>query len=120
MRFTDDEGRLLELHVTDFCDVDMTDRLFCDVGEPDTVGYHRVFDVRETLGTALAMARDPDPRFGRPVKTSYRLADDDGRVSSGWQRTGGDMLACTPDLTISVQNGVRSVSLTGREDEWNR
>lgn len=119
MRFADDEGRTLELHVTDFCDMDVTGRLFRDVGEPNALGYRRVSDVRETLGAALAMARDPDPRFGRSLRTFYRLVDD-GRVRSGWLRTGGDMLACAHGLTLSVQNGVRSVGMTGREDGWNR
>ena len=33
MRFTDDEDRILELHVTNWCDVDITDPVLGDMGE---------------------------------------------------------------------------------------
>ena len=31
MRFTDDENRILELHVTGWCDVDITERVLGDM-----------------------------------------------------------------------------------------
>lgn len=37
LRFTDDENRILELHVTDWCDVDITERALDDMGRTRTV-----------------------------------------------------------------------------------
>lgn len=48
LRFTDDENRILELHVTGWCDVDITERALGDMGEPGLFGRH-VADVREVL-----------------------------------------------------------------------
>ena len=45
MRFTDDDDRILEVHVTNWCDVDVTERVLGEVGEPGLFGRH-VPDVR--------------------------------------------------------------------------
>lgn len=55
LRFTDDEDRILELHVTGWCDVDITERALGDMGEPGLFGRH-VADVREVLRRALDVA----------------------------------------------------------------
>lgn len=40
MRFTDDDDRILEVHVTNWCDVDVTERVLGEVGEPGLFGRH--------------------------------------------------------------------------------
>lgn len=108
LRFTDDENRILELHVTGWCDVDITERALDDMGEPGLFGRH-VADVREVLRRALDFAKYPDPSLGSTIRTSYRLTDKD-HTSSGWYQTGGDMLMSTPELVLAVKDGVGSVS----------
>lgn len=118
MRFTDDENRILELHVTDWCDVDITERALDDMGEPGLFGRH-VADVREVLRRALDFAKYPDPSLGSTIRTSYRLTDKD-HTSSGWYQTGGDMLMSTPELVLAVKDGVGLVSKgQGKKNEWN-
>lgn len=108
MRFTDDENRILELHVTGWCDVDITGRTLDDMGEPGLFGRH-VADVREVLRRALDLAKYPNPSLGSTIRTSYRLTGKD-HTSSGWYQTGGDMLMSTPELVLAVKDGVGSVS----------
>ena len=55
LRFIDDENRILELHVTGWCDVDITERALGDMGEPGPFGRY-VADVREVLRRALGLA----------------------------------------------------------------
>lgn len=117
MRFNDDEGRVLEVHVTNWCDVDVTERVLVEVGEPGLFGRH-VPDVRVTLGDALDAAKNPDPSLGSILKTSYRLTGRDD-TRSGWYRTDGDMLVNTPELVVAVNDGVRSVSKGKGKSEWN-
>ena len=117
MRFTDDEDRILELHVTNWCDVDVTDRVLGDMGEPGLFGRH-VSDVREVLRRALDLAKYPDPSLGSTIRTSYRLTDKD-HTSSGWYQTGGDMLMSTPELVLAIKDGVGSVSKGQGKNEWN-
>ena len=97
MRFTDDEDRILELHVTGWCDV---------------------ADVREVLRRALDVAKYPDLSLGSTIRTSYRLTGKD-HTSSGWYQTGGDMLMSTPELVLAVKDGVGSVSKGQGKNEWN-
>ena len=40
MRFTDDDDRILEVHVTNWCDVDVTERVLGEVGEPGLFERH--------------------------------------------------------------------------------
>ena len=117
MRFTDDEDRILELHVNGWCGVDVTDRVLGDMGEPGMFGRH-VSDVREVLRRALDFAKYPDPSLGSTIRTSYRLTDKD-HTSSGWYQTGGDMLMSTPELVLAVKDGVGSVSKGQGKNEWN-
>ena len=117
LRFTDDENRILELHVTNWCDVDITERALDDMGEPGLFGRH-VADVREVLRRALDFAKYPDPSLGSTIRTSYRLTDKD-HTSSGWYQTGGDMLMSTPELVLAVKDGVGSVSKGQGKNEWN-
>lgn len=100
MRFTDDENRILELHVTGWCDVDITERVLGDMGEPGLFGRH-VADVREALRRALDLAKYPDPSLGSTIRTSYRLTGKE-YTSSGWYQTGGDMLMSTPELVLAL------------------
>lgn len=117
MRFTDNEDRILELHVTNWCDVDITDRVLGDMGEPGLFGRH-VSDVREVLRRALDLAKYPDPSLGSTIRTSYRLTGKD-HTSSGWYQTGGDMLMSTPELVLAVNDGVGSVSKGQGKNKWN-
>lgn len=117
MRFTDDGNRILELHVTDWCDVDITERVLGGIGEPDVLGRH-VADVREVLRRALDFAKNPDPSLGSTIRTSYRLTGKD-YTSFGWYRTDGDMLMSTPELVLAVKDGVGSVSKGQGKNEWN-
>lgn len=117
MRFTDDEDRILELHVTDWCDVDITDRMLGDMSEPGMFGRH-VADVRVVLRKALDAAKNPEPGLGSIVKTSYRLIGE-GYTRSGWYRTDGDMFMQTSELVLAVKDGVGSVSKGQGKNEWN-
>ena len=117
LRFTDDEDRILELHVTGWCDVDITERALGDMGEPGLFGRH-VADVREVLRRALDVAKYPDLSLGSTIRTSYRLTGKD-HTSSGWYQTGGDMLMSTPELVLAVKDGVGSVSKGQGKNEWN-
>lgn len=100
LRFTDDENRILELHVTGRCDVDITERALGDMGDPGLFGRH-VADVREVLRRALDLAKYPDLSLGSTIRTSYRLTGKD-HTSSGWYQTGGDMLMSTPELVLAL------------------
>lgn len=117
MRFTDDEDRILELHVTNWCDVDITDRVLGDMSEPDMFGRH-VTDVRVILRKALDVAKYPEPGLGSIVKTSYRLIGE-GYTRSGWYRTDRDMFMQTSELALAVNDGVGSVSKGKGKSEWN-
>ena len=117
LRFTDDENRILELHVTGWCDVDITERALGDMGEPGLFGRH-VADVREVLRRALDVAKCPDLSLGSTIRTSYRLTGKD-HTSSGWYQTGGDRLMSTPELVLAVKDGVGSVSKGQGKNEWN-
>ena len=111
MRFTDNEDRILELHVTNWCDVDITDPVLGDMGEPGLFGRH-VSDVREVLRRALDLAKYPGPSLGSTIRTSYRLTGKDHTSS-------GDMLMSTPELVLAVNDGVGSVSKGQGKNEWN-
>ena len=117
LRFTDDENRILELHVNGWCGVDVTERALGDMGEPGLFGRH-VADVREVLRRALDVAKYPDLSLGSTIRTSYRLTGK-GHTSSGWYQTGGDMLMSTPELVLAVNDGVGSVSKGQGKNEWN-
>ncbi len=117
LRFTDDEDRILELHVTNWCGVDITDRVLGDMSEPGMFGRH-VADVRVILRKALDVAKYPDLSLGSTIRTSYRLTGKD-HTSSGWYQTGGDMLMSTPELVLAVNDGVGSVSKGQGKNEWN-
>lgn len=87
MRFNDDEGRVLEVHVTNWCDVDVTERVLVEVGEPGLFGRH-VPDVRVALGDALDAAKNPDPSLGSILKTPTGSPAGTIPVPAGTGRTG--------------------------------